>query len=307
MKSNVKTNASTQKRRDIVFFSTILFWPIVTFLLLYVYVNFNMIMLAFKEFNPEDNRFYFEGFTNFKLFFKDLTTDDTMKLSAINSIITFLLHLVIGMPVSIMVSFAVYKNIHFSGFFRVVLFLPSIISSIVWVLIFKYAVEYALPAILQIDDYVSLLVKPGSIFKTMLFYYLWLGVPGNFILYTGAMTRVPTTLVEYGKLDGLKGLKELWYLTIPLIFPTISVFLVTSVAGIFTNQLNLYAFFGQGASSEAYTFGYYFFKIIFGNNASFYSQYPYAAAAGIVFTLIVAPMTMLLRYLLEKFGPTVEY
>ena len=69
MKIKERSAASTQKRRDIVFFSTILFWPIVTFLTLYVYVNFNMVMLAFKEFNPADNKFYFEGFSNFKMFF----------------------------------------------------------------------------------------------------------------------------------------------------------------------------------------------------------------------------------------------
>jgi hypothetical protein len=34
------------------------------------------------------------------------------------------------------------------------------------------------------------------------------------------------------------------------------------------------------------------------------ADYPYAAAMGIVFTLIATPITLITKYLLEKYGPS---
>ena len=82
-------------------------------------------------------------------------------------------------------------------------------------------------------------------------------------------------------------------------------FLVTGVAGIFTNQANLYAFFGKNASANAYTFGYYLF-IMVADEAPI-SEYPFASAAGLLFTAVAVPITLLVKYVLEKFGPNAEY
>jgi len=46
-------------------------------------------------------------------------------------------------------------------------------------------------------------------------------------------------------------------------------------------------------------------KIIKNTDASF-AQYPYASAAGILFTLVAAPITLIVKNVLEKYGPSAD-
>ena len=141
----------------------------------------------------------------------------------------------------------------------------------------------------------------------MLFYTLRLGLPGSMLIYLGTMTRIPSSLVEAGKLDGMGMMSELWHVVLPLSFPVVSVNIITAIPGFFTNQLSLYAFFEDGAEYQAYTFGYYLFALVIGKNQGGVEQYPYASAAGLLFTLIAAPLTLTVKWLLEKFGPEAEF
>ena len=263
-----------------------------------------MILLAFQEYNVDTLTYDFGGLINFQRFFKDLFATPVLTRSAINSILVYGIGW-LNMPITLLVSYCIYKKIYGASVFRVILFLPSIISGMVWMLVYKYIVEYAFPVIFP-NIQMSLLTDPNTTFVTVLGYGLWLSFAGHMVLYTGAMSRVPVSLVEYGKLDGLQGLKEFWYLTFPLIFPTFSVFVVTGVVGIFTNQLSLYSFYGSGAPTETYTFGYYFFIQVFGNKSNV-ANYPYASAAGLSFTLVAAPLTLFIRWLLDKVTPEAEY
>lgn len=307
MTNNVKTqktHAQSQKMKDIIFIWAVLIWPIINFILLYIYINFNMILLAFQEYNVDTLTYDFGGLINFQRFFKDLFATPVLTRSAINSILVYGIGW-LNMPITLLVSYCIYKKIYGASVFRVILFLPSIISGMVWMLVYKYIVEYAFPVIFP-NIQMSLLTDPNTTFITVLAYGLWLAFAGHMVLYTGAMSRVPVSLVEYGKLDGLQGLKEFWYLTFPLIFPTVSVFIVTGVVGIFTNQMSLYSFYGSGAPTETYTFGYYFFIQVFGNKSNV-ANYPYASAAGLSFTLVAAPLTLFIRWLLDKVTPEAEY
>ena len=54
------------------------------------------------------------------------------------------------------------------------------------------------------------------------------------------------------------------------------------------------------------TLGYMFFRKIAGSNDASFAQYPYAASAGVLFTVIAAPITLAAKYALEKFGPSAD-
>ncbi len=296
---------ASNKRQDIIFMASMLVWPVAVFLIFYVFTNFNMIIMAFEKYDENTGKYVWDSINNFKKFFNDIIKEESLSYAWKNSMIVYGLGLIIGSPIAIIIANSIYKKYIGAGFFRIILFLPSIISSMVWVMMYRYFIDFACPAIFG-DVAAGWLSDPSKEFTTVVVYAFWISFAGNMVLYTGAMARIPTELVEYGRLDGLKGLKELWYLTVPLIFPTITVFLVTGIASIFTNNLNLYSFFGSSASTQTYTFGYYFFIQVFGNKSS-PSQYPYASAAGLCFTLVVAPLTIIAKSLLEKYGPNSEY
>jgi len=305
MKEEKRITNKGQIIKDKLFIYSIIALPVIVWATLYIGGNITMVLTAFQEYDPITKTYSFVGFINFKEFFIDLFNEPLLEKSAINSFIVYGVELLLMMPINILVSYCIYKRIYGAGFFKVVLFLPSIISGIIWVLLFKYLLENGVPALFP-EIKTSLLTNDDTAFPIMLGYKLWLGFAGSMILYTGAMSKVPVSLVEYGKIDGLNFMQELWHLTIPCIFPTITIFLVTGVAGIFSDQMALYSFYGQGAPTNAYTFGYYFFRAVFGNAAK-PAEFPYASAAGLSFTLVVAPLTLLVKYLLEKYGPSVEF
>ena len=131
----------------------------------------------------------------------------------------------------------------------------------------------------------------------------------NVILYVGAMCGINVSIAESAQLDGATAFKEFWYITIPMIFPTITTFLVLGVAGIFSNQGNLFIFYGESAPFQ--TMGHLFFVQFWRsglvksirNNVPLLS-YPELSALGIMITIFVVPTTLLVRHLLEKYGPS---
>ena len=193
-----------------------------------------------------------------------------------------------------------YKKIPAHGIFRVVLFLPQIISSLVISLMFRYFVEEAMPELL---DGMNLLLNKKTGFGTMIFYGIWASFGTQILIYTNAFSKISPELVEYGKLEGMNLWQEFIHVSLPAIFPTITIFLVAGVAGIFVNQASLFNFYGTGAKTHLKTLGYIFFVQVLKSESAAYALYPYASAAGLIFTLVATPITLLLKWALEKFGP----
>ena len=296
-----KSKTNMKKRKQNIFLFCMLVFPVAQFCVFYIGVNFNSILLAFKSYDYFGNATPV-GLKNFVDFFSDAFNDLAMITRVKNSAIQYLVSLVISTPLNIVVSYCVWRKVPWGGFFKFILFLPSMISSIVFVLIFKYLAEFAIPIVLGTPDMDSLITSINTGFWTVLIYGIWIGFAGGLILYLGAMSRIPNDVVEYAALDGMGALREFWYIVVPHIFPTITTFLVVGVAHFFSNYGHFYSFYSVEAPVAFQTLGYYFFiKVL---NMETYVEYPYAAAAGLSFTLIAAPITLMVKWALEKFGPS---
>jgi putative aldouronate transport system permease protein len=142
-------------------------------------------------------------------------------------------------------------------------------------------------------------------FYTVLIFGLWMQFASGLIIYLSAMCSISTEVLDYGRLEPLTWWKELTHVIIPSIFPTITTYLVVEIAKFFTYYGFFYSFFGGDGRGETPfdTLGYYFFVKVVGDNVQL-KDYPYAAASGLTFTLIVAPLTLLTKHLLEKYGPS---
>lgn len=294
------TNIKTKRRNQKIFYTCLLIYPVAQFLIFYVFVNINSILLAFQTYDVDTATFYYTGFNNFIDVVYDLFNDVEMKTATINSFKIYFFSLVIGLPLNLIFSFLMYKKIPAHGIFRVVLFLPQIISSLVISLMFRYFVEEAMPELL---DGMNLLLNKKTGFGTMIFYGIWASFGTQILIYTNAFSKISPELVEYGKLEGMNLWQEFIHVSLPAIFPTITIFLVAGVAGIFVNQASLFNFYGTGAKTHLKTLGYIFFVQVLKSESAAYALYPYASAAGLIFTLVATPITLLLKWALEKFGP----
>lgn len=320
-----RTKTRSQKNRLIgesIFVWALLAYPLLQFCICYVGVNLNSILLSFKQYvlyETETGDIAYKWqllpindfFKNFKDFVYDMTNDITMGTIVSNSFVAYLVSTCIGLPLNLMFAYVIFKKVPASGFFQVMLYLPQMVSNVVISMMFSKFVGESLPNIMKytfgVEMEANLMTAGDTIFGMNLFYAIWAGFGSQLILYAGAMSRIPVSLIEFGELEGITLLKEFWYVVIPMIYSTITVFLVTGIAGIFTNQLALYNFYGGGASFHAQTIGYHFYVMVLGEGSSTIMDYPYASAAGLLFTLIVAPITLVGRHFLEKYGPTVEF
>ncbi|GHV00710.1 ABC transporter permease [Clostridia bacterium] len=293
----------SKKTKDMIFYTVLIAFPIAQFAYFYVAVNVNSVLLAFKSYDILSGAYGFAGFSNFINIFKEFSGSNLMAKTAVNSLVAYAVGLIAGVPLALLFSFYITKKFPGHGFFKVILFLPSIISAIVMVVLFKYFVDRLYPEfMLRVfhKTVPGLLTDSRSAFATVLFYSILVGFGTGVLVYSGAIARIPASLTEAAKLDGITSLREFWYITLPLIFPTISTFLIVGVAGIFTNQLNLFSFFSSSAEYEVYTFGYFLFaQTAYAGTAN----YPRLAAYGLLFTLVAAPLTFGVKKLLEKLGP----
>lgn len=289
------------ERNNRLFYAAIVIFPIAQFLVFYVFVNINSILLAFKKYEYDGGGVYaFAGLRNFANVFKNFAQLDYIWVSLKNSLLLYLFGLLIGIPVALLFSYYIYKKSALSGLFKVILFLPSIISSIIMVIIFRYFSERAIPEIVNALFGIKmqgLLENTKSIFPTLLFYNLFIGFGGNVLLYTGAMNAIDKAVVEAAEIDGAGYFRQFISITVPQVFPTISTFLIVGIAGIFTNEMNLYAFFGPNADSAVTTVGYILFRdTMVGTVAT----YPYLAAFGLVLTVISIPLVLLVKKATDK-------
>lgn len=295
----------SKKKKDVIFYAILAAFPVAQFVIFYIVVNFNSIILSFQSIDATTGQVEFVGFSNFIQVFKDLFGRFELKQSWKNSFIAYGIGLVIGVPFSLFFSFYIYKKYFLSKFFKFFLFLPSIISSIAMIIMFSYFAEDAYPDLSQLLFHLA--TKPNGLLSdirttlfTVLFYATWTGFGSTVIMYSSAMSGINNALPEAAKIDGANSFQEFFYVTLPCIWPTLVTFLVVGVAGIFTNQLGLYAFFGGSAEYRVYTFGYFLYR---GTVEGTRSTYPYLAAMGLIMTLFAVPITYFFKFFLERFGP----
>ena len=224
-------------------------FPIVQFAIFYVGVNFNSLLLAFKDYTyiQELSKFEytFAKLDKFKQVISELTTDPRLKAAVPNSLKLYFIGLIISSPLSLFFSYYIYKKKFARSFFRIALFLPSIISPIVLAVMFNNFAEEALPEYMLKwigFECPSLLQSPKTRFTTLIFYNIWVGFGTSTLLYSSAMSGIDNEITEAAQLDGCTGIREFIYIVFPLIYRTWSTFFYTGFVGIFTSQLHLHSF-----------------------------------------------------------------
>jgi ABC-type sugar transport system permease subunit len=311
VKSKRNKSITKQKWKNYLFVASIVTWPLLIFVVFWLGGNLTRITLAFQKYNTET--FEFETlpltnfFDNFIRFFQRYMGEDGMLIMFGRSLLFYAIGILMIVP-HVFVSYFLYKKVRGSQFYTVILFLPSIISGVVWVIVYKNIIELALPAMLEplgIKLPGSLLKMSDTVFPALVGYHIWMTFAGGMVLYTGAFSKISNELVEAGKVDGLGTWKEFWYLSFPLIFSTVAIHIFTGVVGIFTSSPSTFTFFSTGAPFETYTFGYYFMSLAYSGKTT-PIEYPFAAACSIIFTAIAAPLSFLLKYLTERYDPGKE-
>ena len=291
-------NLHSMRAKDIMFFCAIVAIPLLMLVIKEIFINFNSILLAFRTYD-ETGKISFAGFQNFKSVFDAYANNFTMKAALKHSLLIYAISVVVTSIIPILFSFYLFKKFWGSGVFKVILFLPNIISPIVTVIIYRFLVERVIPEMFELPN--GLLSDNSTTLGTILFYSLWMSFGGGMLVQLGAMNATDQSTIDAGKIDGVGFFGELWHIVLPKSYGVISIGFITGIASIFTNQFSLYAFYGENVPSHVTTLGYYFYVE---TNRATTAGYPYWAAWGLVASMITIPLTFLARYLIMRLGPS---
>ncbi len=299
-------NRGVRKRRavdkDLVFCCLFLVFPVLQFCIFYIVVNINSFTLAFRKYDVLENAYRFAKWDNFARVWQELTETSLLAKALVNSLIVWFFSVAVGTIFAVVFSYYIYKKRPLGKTYRFILFLPTVLPAILLVIMFKFFMNEAVPVVwtaITGEKLGPILSVPTVRFVMIVFYTVWIGFGSQVLLYTGSMEQISPSVIEAGKLDGASPLTELRKLVLPEVLPTIETFLIAGIATIFTNQANLYSFYGVSAQPDDYTIGYYLFYLV--NNSDFgVQEYPYASALGLCCTALALPLTFGAKKLIGK-------
>ncbi|MBQ8658219.1 MAG: sugar ABC transporter permease [Clostridia bacterium] len=291
------------KKKDIIFLITALTLPIIQFILFYIIVNANSIALAFQK-TTDGTHFTFNGLKNFSTVFDQIFHDESMQIMLGNTFKLYFASQIVMLFISLFLAYAFWKKVFAYKFFSAILFLPSIISNVVFVMIFRHLFTYLLPNLLNDQSIVESLNAYTQGFELTTLFYCFLSSGSMLLLLMGAMGGVDQSVVEYGRLDGCNVWQEFAHIVFPHIWPTLISLFMIGIASLFSNQGLLVTFYGETTEPMVKTIGSHIYITVWSENGSL--QYPELSALGLFLSTVIIVSSLLIKRLLEKIGPKEE-
>lgn len=289
-----------------LFLICILALPVMHWCVFWLYVNFSSFVLAFKNNSGE------WSLINFKLFWSELTSryGETLGVGVVNTFKYFSLNMFVILPLSVIISYFIYKKIKCYRFFRIIFFLPSILSGVALTSVYSNMISpigpigKLLTAIGVQIPAEGFLMNADTATNAILVYCLWTGFATKVTILSSAMARVPIEVLESSRLDGCTGVRELRSMVLPLIWPSISTLIIFELTGIFSASGPILLFQPDGGYGTM-TISFWIFSKVYGSSAAG-NNYGLVSCMGLIFTCIGVPIIMLIRWLIEKI-PSAEY
>jgi multiple sugar transport system permease protein len=121
-----------------------------------------------------------------------------------------------------------------SSILRVVFFLPSVTSVVVITYIWKqlYSNDYGYFNTLLTSLHLppqDWLLNPTTAITALIIMLIWAGLGWDALIMTAGLRSIPPELYDASKVDGASEWNEFWYITLPLLRPTLLFVLVTSL------------------------------------------------------------------------------
>lgn len=309
--NNLSKALRAKKSKRALFIVGMLAIPVLHFLVFWVYVNVNTILISFQRFNVLLGEYEWYGIQRYTDYFRDIFMggNPAMTKSFVNSLKIFPIQNFIILPLSFFLAYFFFKKVRWSNFFRVVFFLPSILSLVVLTMSFKYMfnsefgpIDHVLRNIFGETPGWFAIDSPTALPMTFVF-CVWAGLGYNVVLLNGAISRIPTELFESAKLDGITMKRELFQMVTPLVWPTLSTLFILGSLSVFTFYLQpmLLVSSSGGVDGNASTIGLQIFYLVRNGHTED------AATLGMLFSLLGLPFIIFIKWGMGKITPDVEF
>ena len=270
---------------------------VILFAIFMVAPTFNVFRLSLYQrstFNPNE---VFIGLKNFEMLLKDTTFIRSMQ----NMLLLIVMVTVCTMATAlIFAGILTREKLKGQDFFRIVFYIPNILSVVVISGIFSaiYDIDRGL-----LNSILNLFGQEGILWKgeqhvitSLVIAMVWQAIGYYMVMYMASMSAVPASLYESAGLDGADRVTQFFQITIPLIWTnirtTLTFFIISTINMAF---LFVSAMTGGGPNNASNVALLYMY-----NQKNLGGGYGYAMAIGVVIFLFSFALSALVNKVTER-------
>jgi len=220
--------------------------------------------------------------------------NDYVWWTALRNTLIFAIMTVAGTTiVALSAALALTQKIRGAGIFRVLLYMPTLLSvgvvGLVWVWLLSTqfgAINYAL-SLVGIRP-LNWLGDENLVLPALSLTTIWWGFGFPMLIFIAGLQNIPDTLYEAAKIDGANAWQIFRYITLPLLRPTLLFVTVTGLISHFQAFGQIFIMTTGGPGRASYAVIYYFYEIAW---RAF--RMGYGAAVAVTLAIIMAIATAL--------------
>ncbi len=277
-----------KKRREAVDFIRFVFPMLALYTLFFIIPLFQTIGFSFTDYNGINPKREFTGLDNYIAVFQDELFYNSMKFTALSALLLIVAANVLGF----LLALALNRKIRSRNILRAVIFCPFIFNNVTVGFIWQFLLGRFMTDLYPMTGWevfrIGWLSEESLVLYSVVAVKLWQSVGYFMVIYLAGLQLLPQDPVEASVIDGCTGIKQIRYITLPLMKPTIFVCLFLAV----TESLNMFPLLmsltngGPGHASENISLYIY-------NEAFKSHRMGYASALAVVLTIAVSIVAVL--------------
>ena len=223
----------------------LMFIPVAVYYLIFAYLPMSGIVVAFKDFNYRDGLFLspWNGLRNFEYLWTSGKLWMVTQTTIVFNVVFLALYTFFSLLIAILI--AEIKGRFFKKVSQSFLFLPYFIS---WVVVAAFVYNFFNFDFGFINTFLkSIGHKPLDIYSNphywyflLPFLYVWKWVGFGSILYLAAIMGIDQECYEAASIDGVNPFQKIWYITLPMLKPTIIILLLLGVGRILRGEFDMF-------------------------------------------------------------------
>jgi len=252
---------------------------------------------SLTDWNGLDPDYDWVGISNYV----EALRDDPYFLKSIGFTLKYVLFMVaLQNGIALLLAVLVESRRRSKAAFRTIFFMPNMLSMIIggfmWVFIFTEVLPYvaAGTGLAWLDQ--SWIGDPRLSFYSILILSLWGGVGYLMVIYIAGLQGVPAHLKEAAAIDGAGRWQIVRHITLPLIYPAITIGVFLTLSSSFKAFDQVYALTGGGPGRSTQVIAINIMEEAF----RFQQRYGYASAKAMILFLIVVLVTLLQLWIMKR-------
>ena len=223
---------------------TFLAIPGIIYFVIFHYIPLFGLVLPFKDYKVNLGLLgsKWTGFKNFEFLFSGDSAMNALK----NTFFYNIVFIFLGTVVALMIALALYEmGKRATKLYQTMLLIPYFISWIVIALAFQafFDVDYGLlnKILVAVGKEKIMWYGDPEVWPAILIISnVWKGMGYSAIIYYGSLMGIDSELFEAAKIDGASKIKQIWYITLPLLKPIIVTMFILNVGKILYSDFGLF-------------------------------------------------------------------